>query len=204
MTLPNAGANPTYTPTATSTSGLPVTLSVDAASDGCTITGGVVTFNHTRLRRSRQQSSVVDVSDAAKCNDSKWQVIKDQGTGADGTVTSGDGCLAFVTGGGTLAGLRLVRSGTALAPSFTFGARNVDLEGEENSDEFCNTDGCGGGEGGFEAPVDAPFMSNGSGGLNCELGPDGLSKVQSESWHFHTRGRHNLAFSVSCSNGTPS
>lgn len=34
----------TFTPTATSTSGLPVTLTLDASSTGCTFTSGVVTF----------------------------------------------------------------------------------------------------------------------------------------------------------------
>jgi hypothetical protein len=35
---------PTYTPTATATSGLPVTLLLDLSSTGCTFAGGVVTF----------------------------------------------------------------------------------------------------------------------------------------------------------------
>lgn len=37
----------TFTPTATSTSGLPVTLTLDATSTGCSFSGGVVTFTST-------------------------------------------------------------------------------------------------------------------------------------------------------------
>jgi hypothetical protein len=36
--------DPTYTPTATSTSGLPVAITLDATSTGCTLAGGIVTF----------------------------------------------------------------------------------------------------------------------------------------------------------------
>ena len=217
VTLPSTGANPTYTPTATSSSGLPVALSVDPASDGCTMTAGVVTFNHEGIcvinadqagntiykpAARKRQSIVVDVSDVAKCNDSTWQVIKDQGTGADGTVTSGDGCLAFLTGGGTLAGLRLVRTGTAIAPSYTFAARNVDGESGEGSEETCTTEGCAPSAFRFNGPVDEPFNVDGAGGVDCTLGPDDLFKERTESRQFDTRGGHSLTFSVSCSNGT--
>ena len=36
-----------YTPTATATSGLPVTITLDAASTGCSLSGGVVSFTAT-------------------------------------------------------------------------------------------------------------------------------------------------------------
>ena len=43
----SAAVGTTYTPTATSTSGLPVTITVDPASNGsCSISGGVVSFVH--------------------------------------------------------------------------------------------------------------------------------------------------------------
>ncbi|MCX6526214.1 MAG: hypothetical protein NTX58_15860 [Actinobacteria bacterium] len=40
----NAYVNRTFTPTPTATSGLPVTLTLDATSTACTLIGGVVTF----------------------------------------------------------------------------------------------------------------------------------------------------------------
>ena len=41
---PGTVGGPTYTPVATSSSGLPVSITLDAASSGCTLSAGVVTF----------------------------------------------------------------------------------------------------------------------------------------------------------------
>lgn len=59
---------PTYTPTATATSGLPVAITLDGASTGCSLSGGVVSFT----------GAGTCVIDANQAGDANWNAAAQQ------------------------------------------------------------------------------------------------------------------------------
>src|SRR5690349_20530815 len=68
-----------------------------------------------------QTGAVYSIS-TARCFDPTWKLIKDS---SDGSATSGVSCATFVQGGGSLAGTRIVTTGSTVSFTYTFEAFNV-------------------------------------------------------------------------------
>ncbi len=121
----------TYTPTATATSGLPVTITVDALSSGvCSITGGVVSF----------QSVGTCTLDANQAGNATYYAASQTQQGF--TVAKGNQTISFTStapGGATVGGATYTAAATAtsgLTVTFSSGSTSVCTSGGTNGSVF--------------------------------------------------------------------
>jgi len=147
------------------------------------------------------------VSTTGICWDTSWSLIKDQGTGADGSATSGLPCANFVLAGGKLAGMQFSAPGNGTTSvSWTLNAFAVNSVTTELGGGFCESGG-----GCFSqlvipqtSSILSPYTYSSSRSLTCPSGVDfeGMPIVSSSgfaSWSFATLGSHSMGASVSCS-----